>query len=202
MKTNRCSLVCLICIWFFLVITGTSQTVTTITGLTTLEGVTVLNFDDLGGGQIPVNYGGLIWNESWWTNSGIQPPYTASSPPVTATSYDNMNGVSWTGLSYIDFPAPTVFNGAYFAGYFTVRYDLYSNGTLVLSTPDVAIGETPIFIPSQFSGAIDRVQIQGGQGYFVMDDFSFGVIPEPSTYMLLGLGVAIVGLWQRKRLRR
>jgi hypothetical protein len=172
---------------------------------------TVLNFDDLSGwGTVPVNYGGLTWNDSWWSLSGEPPHYTAFSNPIVVTSYDNMNGVSWTGLNSVKFQDPGTFQGAYFSGYEllggivpnTIGYDLYYLGTKVANTPDVAIGGTPLFIASGYSGLVDEVYIRGFQSYFVMDNFTFNsAVPIPPSLLLLGpglLGLAAI----RRRLKK
>lgn len=159
---------------------------------------TVLNFDDQPGGRIEVNYGGVVWNDSWFV-VGDSTYYPVNSQPAGITSYDNMNGQSWTGMSYVDFTTPTVFNGAYFSGYYTAGFDLYAGGNLVASSADVNLGPVSVYVPSQYDLPVDRVMIRGAQSYFTMDDFTFGeAVPEPSSLILLGIGAAGL-LWRRRR---
>jgi hypothetical protein len=168
-----------------------------------VSNATILNFDDLSGwGTVPVNYGGLTWNDSWWSFTSEPPYYPAYSDPRVVTSFDNMNGISWTGLNYVDFPTASIFNGAYFSGWNTIGYDLYYHGSKVASTPDVDNTHVSTFIASNYSGLVDRVFIRGSQSYFAMDNFTFNEnssqVPEPTTMLLLGLGLMGVAGVRRK----
>jgi hypothetical protein len=161
---------------------------------------TILKFDDLSGWDfIPVDYGGLTWNESWWS-VGEGGGYGAYSSPNYASSLAGMeaDGVvyDWTGLNYIVFQTPGTFQGAYFAGpdsfVNSIGYDLYYQESKVWSTADVLIHPTPAFVASNYDGLVDRVLVRGVQGFFAMDDFSLNeaaTVPTPGALLLLASGL-------------
>src|SRR5574343_192191 len=74
---------------------------------------TVLNFDDIEDGTVPLNYGGLDWSQAGWTAfSTPAEPYTAhSGAGRVATGFGAEDG-----SSLIRFGQSVVFEGAYFAG--------------------------------------------------------------------------------------
>ncbi|OWQ88419.1 hypothetical protein CDN99_16300 [Roseateles aquatilis] len=163
---------------------------------------TVVTFDDLGDdGLVPANYGGLDWSaSSWFQFSGEQSPYTAHSGDRRATL--GFDGSSAT--SAIGFLAPSVFNGAWFAGFqgVNVAIDLYFGGALVASTATLGLGETPAFLDSGYGGFVDRIVFRSNDpAFFVMDDLTFtAAVPEPASGALAlgGLAVAVMVVRRRK----
>ena len=59
-------------------------------------------------------------------------------------------------------------------------------------------GIGPTFLPSGYLGPVDQVGIRGSHGFFVMDNFTYHEVPEPSTLLLLAIS-AISFLGRRKR---
>lgn len=161
----------------------------------------VLGFDDIHtAGPLPVNYGGLDWSAAGWlVFSDEQPPFTAhSGSGRVATDF----GIG-DAASEIRFAQPTVFNGAWFAGLggATVSFQLYAQGQWVASSATLDPSEAPAFLASGFAGEIDAVRVSSPyHASFVMDDFSFaGAVPEPQTWLLMGLGLAALGGMARRR---
>lgn len=81
-------------------------------------------------------------------------------------------------------------------------------GTLVFSPPPIVISSINTFEPSLFaSGSVDLLTITGTPGLgvtsFNIDNIRVGegdvngTVPEPAPIMLLGAGLAGIGLWRR-----
>lgn len=167
----------------------------------TFASATVLTFDDLVGpdgyAPVPANYGGLDWS-----NAGLS-VFTGEQAPFTPHSGTGRVTTDWIDggpvASTIRFLTPTVFNGAWFAGYSdsSVRFDLYAGGQLVASSLDLQLSDTPAFLDAGWAGLVDAVVVSSGfQGSYVMDDFSFGSaaeVPEPGSLALMLAGMGLAG---------
>lgn len=161
---------------------------------------TVLNFDDLDDGVVPLNYGGLDWSQAGWTAfSAPAEPYTAhSGAGRVATGFGAEDGAS-----LISFGQSVIFEGAYFAGLegAQLSFQLFSGGTLVYQSTQLDPSATPSFLASGYTGLVDAVRVSSANhGEFVMDDLSFtAAVPEPQSYALLLSGLAVVGWVARRR---
>jgi hypothetical protein len=166
----------------------------------------VLSFDDIVGengyAAVPAHYGGLDWSAGGWSAfTGEEAPYTAHSGQGRIT----MGWGAEDAASTIRFAAPTVFNGAWFAGYgdAAVRFDLYLAGQLVASSATLTLSDTPAFLDAGWDGAIDAIVVSSGwHAFYVMDDFSFAdatQVPEPATLALVFVGLAGCALRRRKQ---
>lgn len=168
---------------------------------------TVLTFDDIaapdGYAAVPGNYGGLDWSNAGMSLfTGEQDPFTPHSGQgrVTADWSD-----SWPVASTIRFLVPTVFNGAWFAGYEdgSVQFDLYFGGRLVASSALLQLSGAPAFLAAGWGSAIDTVVVTSGvPGSYVMDDFSFegaAQVPEPGSLALVLAGFGLAGAVRRRR---
>lgn len=158
---------------------------------------TVLTFDDITSpdGYVPAlgNYGGLDWSSSTWAAfNGPQDPFTAHSGDWrVATGWGSDDAGST-----IRFLSPTVFDGAWFAGYedVTVTFLLYAGGQLVATSSTLGLSGTSAFLASGWDGAIDTLVVSSAaQAGYVMDDFSFHQVPEPGSIVLVlaGLGLLV-----------
>ena len=155
---------------------------------------------------------------SWYTSdspdpfalAGASPLY--KSPSTTASTDDGNNGTAlvFRQSQPIFANQPIVFDGAYFTSLdagITVKYHLFLAGTEVFTGPTVALtyGAPSTFVASGYTQPIDSVTVEGYQGYFAMDDFTYttaAAIPEPSTYALMMLGLGVVGLSAARRSRK
>lgn len=170
---------------------------------------TVLTFDDIVGpdgyAAVPGNYGGVDWSDA-----GLS-VFTGAQDPFTAHSGDGRVTTDWIDggpiASTIRFLAPTMFEGAWFAGYgdSSVRFDLYASGQLVFSSLALQLSSAPAFLAAGWNGAVDTVVVfSGAQGSYVMDDFSFETaaqVPEPGSLALLLAGFGLAGAVRMRRPR-
>ena len=168
---------------------------------------TVLTFDDIVGpdgyASVPGNYGGLDWS-----NAGLS-VFTGEQAPFTAHAGTGRVTTDWTDggpvASTIRFLAPTVFDGAWFAGFSdsSVRFDLYRDGVLVASSTALQLSSAPAYLDAGWRSAIDTVVVSSGfQASYVMDDLRFETaaqVPEPGSLALVLAGFGVAGAVRRRR---
>ena len=169
-----------------------------------IAAATVLTFDDLSGtGSVPTNYGGLTFN-NWFYSNVPDPAYPPKSGATNLFTGDFGPSVT-DGNASISFAAPIVLDGAYFSGYSGVSFKLYNSGILVRvsdALPDGgASGYGPTFLSSGYAGTVDKIVVSGIQGYYAMDDLTYHIsaVPEPDIAALWLLGLAGVGIAARRR---
>lgn len=162
----------------------------------------VVTFDSLtGDGVVPDGYGGIQWGGNWSYYDDLDPPYTPASPPerVYPLGDDVANAI-------FSFSSPTVFDGAYFSGYpsVSVQFDLYLGGNLVATSGSLAPTATPTYLASGYGGLVDEVQVVDSAGsgdYWVMDNVTYGAVPEPAAWALMLMGVGGIGAGLRSARR-
>jgi hypothetical protein len=166
---------------------------------------TVLNFDDIPGpdgyAAVPANYGGLDWSASTWTAfDAPQEPYAAHSGAGRITTAFGSDDAAST----IRFLAPTVFDGAWFAGFedVAVTFQMYAGGQLVATSSMLGLSGTPTFLSSGWGGVVDTLIVSSEfQAGYVMDDFSFravNAVPEPGSMLLVLAGLSLVIATRRR----
>jgi hypothetical protein len=154
---------------------------------------TVVTFDSLtGDGVVPNGYGGIQWGGNWSYFDGAESPYTPESAPERIYPNDIVADAIFS------FSSPTVFDGAYFSGdpEVSVQFDLYLDGNLVATSGSLAPTATPAYLASGYNGLVDKVQVVdsvGSADYWVMDNVTYGVVPEPAAWALMLMGVGGIG---------
>ncbi|MBC8056690.1 MAG: PEP-CTERM sorting domain-containing protein [Rhizobiales bacterium] len=180
----------------------------------------ILNFDDLPPGSfeaMPDRYRGFDF--SGWFHSDYE--YPNVDPATPWSPYQPSSGVTnvFTQVAdpaaqavslgpVISAASPFVFVGAHVTGYSPVTFVLTLNGVEVhrSATLPAAAGADGSygFLASGYAGAVDAVAVQGVQGYYALDDFSYAAapVPEPAAVTLLAAGLAAIALFARRANRR
>ena len=151
---------------------------------------TVVTFDSLKGeGEVPSVYRSIAWEDGWFYLSSEFSPFDAHSSPTRI--YSDANEKDFTFLA-----GDQVFNGAWFAGFYYVSFELYDDGALVHSSPTLELfGTGPAqFLASGYEGLVDTVRVLGIGGAYVMDDVTYHAeVPEPGMPGLLFAGMLAAG---------
>jgi len=192
---------------------------------------TTVNFDDLGpslgaGAALPDPYKGLVWiatNTMGWMTQG-NTVYT----DVVCRSQANCGYNGFGGISGLTSAAPITLNGWIRQWNWTgntgsatsVLIEALNAGGTVVGTQNItlsgsyqAFNMTSLFTTLRFTPTGGTGLGCGGPtncGYFLIDDLTInpsvtpptpGVVPEPSTYALLGTGLAGLLVMRRRRTR-
>ena len=189
---------------------------TTVTAASAIE----LSFDDLTGtAGFTAPYHGFIFAYaqgprgvgcncagSWyWSddNSGVTPYYKSPSTSLS-TDYEFIGGNYFYGESLPITPvnAAVRFDGAWFTSVFEIeiRFHMYHRGAAVANSEYLILpaAKPAVFLASGYAGPVDKITVEGYQGYFAMDNFTYAPVPEPGTYALMIAGVLGLMLKSRK----
>ena len=169
-----------------------------------LASADVLNFDNLTGtGTVPASYGGFTFN-NWSYSDTFDADFLAHSG-ATNVFTDVFGSSATDGNASITTNTPIIFDGAYFSGFSGVSFKLYNGGVLVHVSDALAGGGAtsyaPTFLSSGYTGLVDKIVVNGVQGYYAMDDLTFhaAAVPEPTSAMLMLLGGVAVAAVKRRR---
>jgi len=180
---------------------------------------TLVNFDDLPGTltNIPVGYAGLSWSNFYVVNAIMLSNYYGY-----ANGY-NYGMVSASNVAYNNFGNPAEvdargtnfsFLSAYLTGAWNSNLNIEVQGfrdtNLVYDETKVVSATAPTLFTFDYLD-IDRLCFDsyggepafggGSETPFVMDNFMFEFIPEPSTFLLAALAaVSLAAVFRPKRL--
>lgn len=159
---------------------------------------TVLTFDDLPGNGAMSQYGGLRWI-GWHHADTQEAPYSPASGSTRLFNTSNDNAFSASEAFQFD--------GAHFAGYATVQFQMFLDGSLVAVSDPLTTSGTAVFLASGYGGMVDRVSVMADlPQYFVMDNVVLkgaapATVAEPGALLLMAGGLGIMGLAHRRRPR-
>jgi len=179
----------------------------------------LVHFDDIttvvGSAVIPDGYEGLSWGEFWVIHEDVNPGSGYDNGVVSGEYAAYRHGPTYattlsSGVAVYDPALPAFdFEGAYLTAAWNNGLSItiagYYDGGLV-HTDTVVVNTTG---PTWFDGSGDYSNIDllyfsssggtnaglGGEGvHFVMDNFTYTPIPEPTTMLMLGcLGAGLAG---------
>lgn len=145
--------------------------------------------------------GSWFWSDD---NSGVAPYYKSPFTSLS-TDYEFIRGIPVFGesLPISTVSAPVRFDGAWFTSVseIEIRFHMYFHGAAVANSEYLILpaARPAVFLASGYAGPVDKITVEGYQGYFAMDNFTYAPVPEPGTHALLIAGVLGLGLKARKR---
>ncbi|QYF92326.1 hypothetical protein KY495_16390 [Massilia sp. PAMC28688] len=159
----------------------------------------ILTFDDLAGSGSMREYGGLSWT-GWQHADAQEAPYSPASGNTRLFNISNDNA----------FAAVTAFQfqGAHFAGYATVSFHMFLNGSLVAVSDSLTTNGSAAFLASGYGGMVDRVSVMADlPQYFVMDNVMINsaapvAVAEPAGLLLMAGGLGALALLRRRPARK
>jgi hypothetical protein len=173
-----------------------------------LQATTVLTFEDLTLANanfiehVAPGYGGLTWENVGVVDKNYRPDTGYESGAVSG-DYTAFNGAgeSPTNIDLINSSQTMTFTGAYFSSAWStqiISFLGYSNGVLVEESGNYWVTTSgPLWIELNWS-SIDSLQIVNSGSQWVMDDFTYSVVPIPAAVWLFGSALAGLG-WIRKK---
>jgi hypothetical protein len=165
---------------------------------------------------IPNGYQGLSWSNFGCVNGLLTPTVY---PSLTDGYYYGVVSASNVAFNVLGTPAEidspgTNFNflSAYLTGAWHSNLNIevqgFSGATMLYDTAVVAVATIPTLFTFGYRN-IDRLYFNsfGGQpafstdggNHFVMDNFTFEFVPEPSSFVLTGAGVLTLCVFRKRR---
>ncbi|MGH7582424.1 MAG: PEP-CTERM sorting domain-containing protein [Gemmatimonadales bacterium] len=102
-------------------------------------------------------------------------------------------------MAFVD--GEVYFVGAFISGTGGGFWNLYLDGTLVHTSTVLAPSNDfgPVFLPSGWTGLVDRVEWVAHPGWTTLDDVTYSTVPEPATMTLIAIGAAGLAATHRRR---
>jgi hypothetical protein len=181
---------------------------------------TVVTFDDLPlntsiGSFVPSSYQGLIWSNFGAVNAILLTATEGSNGYYNGmVSPSNVAFNAYANPAEIDSVTNFNFLSAYLTGAWNSNLNIevqgFRSGVQLYDTTVVASATSPTLFTFGFTN-VDRLHFNsfggedagfpsGSDTHFVMDNFDFEFIPEPSTFLLAALGgLSLIAFLKRKR---
>jgi hypothetical protein len=145
-------------------------------------------------------FAGLAFNNQWTCYS-----YPESTYPARSGTNRVYTGLQTAAFSFTG--GPVQFLGAWFAGATRstpITLKMYLGLNLVGTSGSLSATTTQTFLSSGYSGAVDKVEVQGPAGFYVMDDITYqalpsSTVPEPASMALVAVGLLGLGAVARRR---
>ena len=184
------------------------------------SGANLITFDDLSetanGRYVPNGYQGMVWSNLWCFNAILatnRPEVGVSGYYYGMASASNVVYNAYGTPAEIDSPG-TNFNflSTYLTGAWNSNLNIevqgFNDGNLLYSTTVVASATSPTPFAFNYLN-IDQLTFNSFGGlpagfqdtgeHFVMDNFSFEFVPEPSSFLLTGAGVLTLCAFRKCR---